>query len=197
MAIAGILSLVLGLLSTSAANAQILLTIDDSTPSHTVITATGALAGASGSSSLADGIDLLGFFTSQNLTDAVVASPSTLTTGDSSSGPLFTYGYEDNISVGGYVDLNLYQYNSGSTITFTAGQTAFTGSMTLDFSSIASKLPSLGTTGNIVTGFSGDSPNNTVIGEYQVVPEPSTGAMLLICLGTLAFLGRGLRRASR
>jgi hypothetical protein len=179
------------------ANAQILLTIDDTTPSHTVITATGNFDAASGSASLGDGIDLLSFFTSQDLADAVVANPSTLTTGDSSSGPLFTYGFEDNISLAGYVDLNLYQLGSGATITFTSGQSAFAGSLTLNLSGVSGLLPAVGSTGTIVTGFSGDAPNNTVIGEYEVVPEPTTGAMLVVCFGTLIFLGRGLRRASR
>lgn len=193
-ALAGLFSVVLGLLSTSSANAQFLLTIDDTVPSHTVITATGAVSSASASLALADGIDLLNFFTAQNLADAVIASPSTLTTGDTSSGPLFTYSIGDNISTGGYVDLNLYHFGSSSTITFTSGQAAFTGSMTLDLT--GASLPAVGTTGNIDAGFSGDS-SHPVIGEYQVVPEPTTGAMLLVCVGALAYLGRGLRRASR
>jgi len=177
----------LGFLSISAAHAQILLTIDDSNPSDTIITATGNFPATSVSPGLiADGVDLAGLFTSSvGFTDFTVAS-SSLTTGDGSSGPIFTQASGDNYSLQN-VDLNLYQNNTPDTISFTAGQAAFTGTLTLNLSS--TPLPAIGSMGNIVTGYSG-SESNTLIGQWEVVPEPSTGILMLGCLGVLAFLRR-------
>jgi len=186
--LASLFSIMLGFLSISAAHAQILLTIDDSNPSDTIISATGNFPETSVSPGLiADGVDLVGLFTSSVGLGNFTVLSSSLTTGDGSSGPIFTQASGDNYSLQD-VDLNLYQNNTPDTISFTAGQAAFTGTLTLDLSS--APLPPVGSPGNIVTGYSGNYPNNTLIGQWEVVPEPSTWILMLGCLGVLAFLRR-------
>jgi hypothetical protein len=204
--IAGLFTVVIAILSASAARAQtFLLEIDDSNPAATVITAV-PLNTASGSTSgtydLQNGVDLLGFFTSNIGTYPYLlpTTPSSLTTGDASSGPIFNEGLPDNLS-GQEIDLSLFQLDSTQQISFTSGQTAFDGSLTLNLTSVEGFLPnadSARTSGSIVTGYNGAAPN-TPIGEWKLVtpvtaPEPSTWALLLGSIALLP-LARRFRRA--
>jgi len=184
--LAGLLSVVLVLLSVSAAPAQILLTIDDSTPSNTIITATGTFPITSVSSNyIAYGIDLLGLFQTPVGFSNFTVNSSTLTTGDASSGPIFTQASGDNISLSN-VDLNLYQNPSPLLISFTTGQAAFSGTLTLDLS--GTSLPAVGSVGTIDAGYSGSS--YIPIGQYEITPEPSTWLLMLGGLAALAFVRR-------
>lgn len=206
IAFAASVGVMLSLLSTNAAHAQILLTIDDSNPYAVIITATGALPNASaGPVPIADGIDLLNFFTN-NVTPSAFPdfSPAnnpptpTLTTDDTSSGLIFTEFTSDNYSGVNYQDLNLLNNNDdlSQTITFTAtqgdviGQPAFKGSLSLNL--FGTPLPAVGSKGTIITGFSLTAPNNTLIGGWEVVsaPEPSNWILILGGLGVLVFLRR-------
>jgi hypothetical protein len=192
--ILGLVSALLLVLSVSAAKAQILLSINDSDPNAVTITATGTGPLTNTSQMFNNGVDLLGFFTTdEGFTNFNVTS-TTLTTGDSSAGPLYDEAVADNLS-NSNVDLTLYSLNPTATESFTVGDPAFSGALTVDVGSAG--VPGVGTSGVIVTGFSTAQPN-VVIGEWQVTPsvsapEPSTWLLLL---GGLA-LGTFVRRRSR
>jgi hypothetical protein len=180
------------LMSACAAKAQILLTINDSDASAVTITATGTGPLTTTSQLFNNGVDLLGFFTTgEGFTPYTVTSTS-LTTGDGSSGPVYDTAVADNISLSN-VDLTLYSSSSDATETFTAGDSAFAGTLTVDLNGAG--LPTAGTSGVIVTGYSGGGPN-VVIGEWQVAPavstpEPSTWILLT---GGLCFVAIVRRR---
>jgi hypothetical protein len=186
------------LISGNAAQAQILLTIDDSNPAATIITATGiGPVSSAGPTLILEGIDLTSFFTSplSNFPTFPVTS-SSLTVGNGSSDLTFNEAVNDNESLQD-VDLSLYNNDPTGTISFTAGDPAFVGTLTLDLSSSTS-LPAAGAKGTIVTGYSG-SASNTVIGQWQVasaaaVPEPSTWGLVLGSVALLALVRR-FRRA--
>ena len=198
---------VLLLASVSAAKAQILLTIDVSNPNAVTITATGSNADFSTATSVNNGVDLLGLFTSNTGTfESSTVSASSLTSANLSGN---SADYYDSAVVDDYspsdVDLTLYSSGSSDTQVFTVGTTAFTGSLTVDLSGLASFLPSSGT-GEIVAGFSDGHPGtiatNTPIGEWQVVsstvaaPEPSTWMLVVMGIAAVAAY-RGWIRKSR
>jgi hypothetical protein len=187
-------ALLLLLLSFCPAQAQILLTINDSDPSAVTITATGSFAGTGASDSFSNGIDLLGFFTSSVGFDMFNVT-SVLTTGNLSPGAFYDTAYGDNLSFQN-VDLSLYSSNQTATETFATGTPAFIGSMTLDLSGVG--LPSVGTSGNIVTGYSMTAPDNTTIGQWQVLavstPEPSSWMLLLLGFALVAIFRTRLGR---
>jgi len=186
-------AVVLGFLSVGAAHAQILLTVDELTPNKVVVSATGNFPSASVSPYLiADGIDLVGLFNTPVGFDTFTVSSTSLTTGDGSSGPVFTEAAGDDYSLSN-VDLNLFHNHSSDTISFTTGQAAFQFSLTLNLST--SLLMKVGSTGEIVTGFSNsdlDGSPNTPIGSWEIIatPEPSTWTLMLGCLGLLVLWRR-------
>jgi len=148
--------------------ASFLLNVDISNPSAVTITATGENAAADDSSTTTfDGVTLLAFFTSvESLDPPVLLSSSTLQpTGAAVS---YTSWLVDDYSGTG-VDLNLFEDESGDNQIFTTSKPAFTGTATLDLSGYS--LPPSGTTGAILAGYSGGT-QGTIIGQYQVVPEP-------------------------
>ena len=183
---------VLLLVSVTAAKAQILLNIQISGDVAT-ITATGTLSQANAETSVNNGIDLLGFFTSSTGTfqTSPVSLSSNLTAANLAGTPS---DYYDTAVVDDYsttdVDLTLYSSASGDTQVFSTTSTALTGTLTVDLSGLSSFVPTSGS-GEIVAGYSGAHPGDTIaantpIGEWQVVsptvaaPEPSTWALLLL-----------------
>ena len=82
---------------------------------------------------------------------------------------------------GTFSDLGLFTVGNTNDLTYTEGSTALMGSVTLDLSIVAAYLPSVGTSGEIITGYNG-SATNVEIGSWQVEatssPEPSTWALL-------------------
>ncbi len=95
------------------------------------------------------------------------------------------------------MDLNLFRFDSTSPISFTAGTQAFTGTLTLDLSSVAAFLPTSGS-GEIVTGYLGNGPN-TPIGQWEIAtpvsaPEPASWVLLLVSIALVPAMRR-LRRA--
>jgi hypothetical protein len=180
-AVAGLL-----MLSAGAAQAQILLTIQLS-GNEATITATGTDPLTSASIPMTDGVDLLNLFVNSAGDTAFTVNSTGLTTGDASSGPVFTQAFADIFEATGNNDLNLYDLSSGATLTFTPGDAAFTGTMTVD---LGSALP-INSSGEIVTGFSGSGAGRNVdIGSWQVVstaPEPSSWVLLMGGMALLAF----------
>jgi hypothetical protein len=205
-----ILLTVVAILTGSIAHAQILLQIDDSTPSSTVITATTNLLTVSDvpAYSIYAGFDLLGLFTADAGGDNLSfdGSPSTLTTGNGSSALIFDQAAPDE-PLGTYnMHYNLGLYNNddgpggagtgGNTISFTHGDAAFTGSLTLNLSGTTLTTA---TSGSIVAGSSAGGNPDTVIGEWEIIgpveaPEPSTWVLLVGSIGLLPLLRR-FRRA--
>jgi len=180
-----------GLGKSFAISSPILLTIDDSNPSAVTITATGFAPSVNSGKFADSGVDLLGFFnTSQTgLFDSFLNS--TLFGGGSPSP--YTDVRSDNFSTSGgnALDLNLFIVTGHADLQgFSTEGPAFTGSWTIDLGDLGvsgSALPAPGTTGDILTGFSGDQ--GTVIGQWEVtsVPEPGIGSLLVLgsIIGTI------------
>lgn len=179
-----VLALVAGLVSfvetTKAAVPNYLLTINVSDPYAVTITATGNFASVGATDISSDsGVTLLSFFRSSLSAYSIPFSGNLAANGMS--------GFYDNATLDNYsgsnIDLNLYSATRSSQ-NFTTSDPAFTGSATLDLHVYNYSLPTIGTTGNILDGSTGGY--NGVIGVYQVVPEPSTYALL--GLGTIGML---------
>jgi len=178
-----------------------LLVINDADPSAVTITATGNNATvSSANTTLYDGSEMLGFFTSA-LTGDIEGSLSsgTLTPSGTGTLPYDTY-YVDNYS-GGNVDLNLYYFGTGpadpnesTPQLFSTLQAAYSGTATADLSNETLFLPAVGAEGNVLSGWSGNV--GVVIGQWQVVPEPAN-AGLAVGLGALAVVFGGVGLAKR
>jgi hypothetical protein len=173
----------------SAISSPVLLTIDDSNPSAVTITATGFPPGVDNTGKpVSSGVDLLGFFFANETTLFGHALPNSTLTGGN-SGAAYHDLRPDNFSAGGdvFTDLILFLDNASpganNTQTFSTLQPAFTGSWTINFSDLgvgAPALPTPGTTGDILSGFSGDQ--GAIIGQWEVaaVPEPSVGSLIIL-----------------
>lgn len=173
----------MGLEKAAATSPPVLLTISDSNPAAVTITATGTDPMVNDNSQVGlGGVDLLGFFT-QSSPSVGGPLPNSTLHGGSLAAPYDTVGADNSGS--GTVNLNLY-VNNANPETFSTTQPAFTGSWTLNLSSFgvsASALPTPGSSGQIITGFSGNA--GPVIGEWQVaaVPEPAAGCLMLLASG--------------
>ena len=175
---------VAGVLMPSVPRAQatprVLLTVDPTDPGFVLITATGAAPLADDSTySGFSGVTLFDLF-------AADADASTFTFGDLAARGAAPYERAANASVGPR-DLNLFN-NDSRLQQFSTAAPAFDGVLTPDLTG-ATFRPA-GSTGNIRAGFAllGYGP---VLGQYQIIPEPSSAALL--GLGGLALLRR--RRA--
>lgn len=188
-----------GLEKSSAISSPILLTINDSNPAAVTITATGFAAAVNdGTKPASSGVDLLGFFSSN-----VPGLFGQLLLGSNLSGGNSGVSYNDvrgdnfSTSGGNSVDfrlsLDISSPGSGNTQTFSTSQPAFTGTWTIDLSALGingSALPSPGTTGDILSGFSGDT--GAIIGQWEIAPVPEPGMGGLLVLGSI--IGTIIRR---
>lgn len=193
------------------ANAAILLIIDVTNPAQVKFTATNALS--SGSSSQRIGYEGV---TLHDLLQAGANIPNTSVVSNmvavsnlfpTQSPPLSggiptrytgiaSFNYDaNNGTLGPGNDLGLYQNGGGATNdsqVFTTGLQAFNGESTWDLSAYTSMLPGAGTTGNITSGYlpvSSGGGHGVILGQYTVIPEPSS-----IALGALAASALVLRR---
>jgi len=184
-------AIVLGMgLEKSSATVPFLLTIDVSNPSAVTINATGLNSIANDSGRTAnDGVDLLGFFT-QNEIDMPAGQ---FLSGSTLKGGNLTLSYNDlwsdNYSTGdnNFYDLSMYidinSPGSSDSQSFSTSQPAFSGSWTVNFSDLGinpSALPTTGSSGLILSGSSANP--GSVIGGWQIasVPEPGTGSLVLL-----------------
>jgi hypothetical protein len=178
--------------SSGLSSAALVLTINIANPSSTIITAV-----ANNSQITADlevnflgGISFVSFFTANE--DITVADPvgisGTWTGGGAAVAydEMVTFNY-GNPAVVAARDLSIYNVGAGNSLRqfFSTSTTAFTGSSTLDLSSFTN-LPAVGTTGNVYIGY--ESDHGGIIGQWQVIPEPSS--LLIASAGLVGFLRR-------
>ncbi len=155
---------------------EVVLIVDVSVPDQVTITATGGLSAVDASGSDSTGFYLDGIF-----------GPGTSSLGASGGGDLTSANnLSDNSPVlfrgfGGDSGLNVYSYTDDPSSTFTAGATAFSGSGTWTISSGAyAELLAGATSGNVYfpADTSDDIAGANLIGEYIVIPEPTSLALL-------------------
>ncbi len=166
-------------LTTSAYAQGVLLTVDLSNPTNVIITATGNNAAVNDNSTPAwEGVSLLSFLTS------AVAKTDTYAGSLTGGGVAYNAYFCQTGGNSPGNDLCLYNYGVGDPQTFSTGAPAFTGTATLNLSSIAGSLPSAGASGNIYTSYSGN--HRVLLGQWQVMdaaPTPEPGTLALAGLG--------------
>lgn len=160
-------------------SAAVLLEVDISTPSAVVVRFTGGLSSTSSTNiDNFHGILLKGITAEPTAASGAITAASLTATGGNN--PFDEWW----LPAGGNVfDLNLYFNNKGAATfqVFVENSPAFTGTATLNMQDVV--LPAIGHSGNIFVG--DDSVIGPVIGSYVVVPEPTSGALLLLAVGLL------------
>jgi hypothetical protein len=178
----------------NATKADILLTVDLSVTDQVTILATNGVSSATVSGSDGTGVylDMIYSAPGSALGETLVAGDLTNSLNPTDDSPRLS-----RTSGGSDLGLNIWSFSADSTVDFVAGTQAFTGSATwtLDPASYADMIaggPRIGSlyfpaiTSNDLTGA-------TLIGEYQIIPEPTTVALL--GLGGLALMRRHRRYA--
>jgi hypothetical protein len=173
------------------AHAAVILQVDVSDPMAVVFTSTAAFADNTvlNADSL-DGIALLSFFSGNVGTLDTSLDSGAINVFDSTAGttrqPLDRI-FVDTFSGITPLDLNFYELSSGSgfDMSFLDTETALTGLASHDLSALTG-LPTLGTLGDV---FAGGLASSNIIGQWNVVPEPSTAALM-----TLGLIGLASRR---
>lgn len=173
---AGLIGCLGALFLSTTSSAAVILTIDISNPAAVRFAATGAHAQNDDidSTDMLQGVLLLGVFSSDPgwnvpdyLDDSELYSPGG------------TFAYSDLYYDG--LDLNITGTNL-STQDFSTSEPAFEGDAIVDFSAIAHLLVP-GRTGDILAGDMWDS--TVVIGQYLIIPEPSTSFLALTSVAAL------------
>jgi hypothetical protein len=163
-------SLIAGLVPATAQVYQV--TVNVSNPAAVVIAATGQNATANDSSNTdSAGISLLIFFLSPGLNLFTATSSSLQAPG----GRTYTGLNGDDTSP---LTRNLRVFEPGipaQSQNFSTASAAFQGSLVVNLSSIAGRLPAAGATGSIISGSIAE-PGPT-IGQWIAVPEPETYGM--------------------
>jgi len=161
------------------------MTVDVSDPSHVVFSSTQANPeNLVIETSTALGVSLVNFFTSY--LEVEVSFPV--------SGDLFPNGATVSFDAFSTLEgeFNLYNWANTSYIDFLTDSPAFTGEgLVFDLSSWAAYLPTSGHTGTIHVGY---DETGLLLGSYQVIPEP-TSVALMVGVGLIGF-GLHLRRRS-
>lgn len=161
----------------TGAQAEDLLIVDLSVANQVTISATSGAASANASGSTFTGFYLENAFGNQSsapLGALLVSGNLTPTSNTSDNSPSL-------FNLGGNAGLNVWSYSAASTGTFTAGQQAFTGAATWNISAGAyADLLDGPSGGNIY--FAADSDDDlsaaTVIGQWRIIPAPSSLALL-------------------
>lgn len=194
----------------ASTQAAILLIIDVSNPSQVKVTATAALSSGTSSQRIGlEGISLLNLLkaganipNTNVVTDLVATSNLFPTQSPALSGGIASRytglgSYDFDAGSGAFGagnDLGVYMDGGGATNDsqiFTTGQRAFQGESVWDLSAYTSMLPAAGTTGNIISGYlASGSGHGVLLGEYSVIPEPSSLALGAIAASVLAIRRR-------
>lgn len=184
-----------------AAHGAVVFYVDVSNPAAVVFTATDAASLTDSSlNGSQEGITVDDFFSApQDYPSMGSGLPGNLSAVGGGAGPYagfgtFVFEANDGAFVPGQ-DLSIYyggNAGAGSQV-FQSGSVAFQGSTSFNFSGSAAALPSVGTTGNVYTGFfeSGTADHGEIIGEWTVVPEPSS--VILTIAGGLGLMARRRR----
>lgn len=170
----------------ASAQAAILLTVDITDPLVVKITATGEAPSVSNSSvGLSSGITLLGLFADPVSTQSDSSMPLQELFANGASSPYTTVSMLNYVagSRESSYDLNFYGIGGGQN--FTLGVAAFSGTAEISWYLSDVTFRAVGSTGNIVLGYSNSSGGGVVIGQYQVIPEPSA----LVLAGLVPFVG--------
>lgn len=194
----------------ASTQAAILLIIDISDPNQVKVTATAALSSGASSQRLGyEGISLLNLLKAgANIPDTSVV-PSLVATSNlfPTQSPALSGGIPSRYTglasydfdagsgtLGAGNDLGVYMNGGGATADsqiFTTGQRAFQGESVWDLSAYTSMLPDAGTTGNIISGYlASGNGHGVLLGEYSVIPEPSSFALGAIAASVLAIRRR-------
>jgi hypothetical protein len=172
-----------------ASGQSILITINDTVPTAVTFTTTGNNSFANSSTVYNQfGVDFINFFTTSVSGSGAVTgnlTPAGTAVGYSSWVP-------DSFQTSGTRSLNLYATAFSQLQNFNTASAAFTGTATIDLSSVLAGLPVGYATGNI---YSGDARSPGVLIGKWVVPEPSVKAQL--ALGAMLFAGLALIRRAR
>ncbi len=161
---------------TSTARAEIVLDVDLSTPNQITITSTAGLSAATIS-----GSDNIGFYLANifgapgsGLGDTLVSGNLTHFNNTSDNTPdLFRFSNN--------AGLNVFSYTNDANSTFTAGTRAFSGSGTWNIlAATYNQLLAGSVSGNVYFPADADAdiPTATLIGQYRVIPEPTSLALL-------------------
>ncbi len=168
----------------TGAQADDLLLIDLSVPNQITITATAGLSAITTSGSDTTGIYMENFYSAAG----GALSTSSTGAGDLTNAENPSDGSPALFRAGGGTDtgLNVWSFSSDTTVTFTAGSLAFTGSGTwaLDAPEYADMLAG-NTSGNIYFPADDASDLSTamILGSYRVIPAPGAATLLGIGLG--------------
>lgn len=160
----------------TTAAADDLLLVDDSVPNQLTITALAGNASASATGSNFTGFLLANFFNDMGDSPSAAGQPGTLTTFNNPSDgtPAPFRGADD-------AGLNIWSFSTDGTVSVTAGQQAFTGSVTFVFDPAVYGTWSLNDMGDIYmpADDSGDIAGATLIGQWTtLVPEPASLSLL-------------------
>ena len=189
------ITIAMGTLFTQSARADVLLLVDLSVTDQVTISATSGLSAASASGSDFLGIYFENFYGGAGSTlSETLFGTADLTNAENpadGSPSLFRGGS------GSDPGLNMFSWSTDSTVTFTAGSTAFVGSATWTLSATEyAEMLAGSSSGDIY--FPADTVDDlaggvTLLGQYQVitgVPEPATCSLLGIGLGLMVYRRR-------
>ena len=177
-----------GVAAVTPASAAVVLTVDVSNPTvGYTFTTTGAAPSVNDSSATTfDGVTLQGLFASDFLRLNNVLS-GTLSAAGSAGSP---FNVASNTTVFGLRNLNFYR-DASQPMTFVTTAPAFTGSSFISSSSFGADAPfaAVGTIGDITVGNVRTSDGSgATLGQFQIIPEPSS--LALLGLGGVALLRR-------
>lgn len=166
---------------TTGAFAEELLIVDLTVPNQVTISATDGLSAATVDGSSVTGFYLADFYAADGdfLNETLVSGDLTSAANPSDGTP--------NLFRGGNTDpgLNIFSFSTDGTVSFTAGSTAFAGSGTWDLEE-ADYNDMLGAPMSGDIYFPADTvddiPDAVLLGQYTVIPEPGTFALLAIGL---------------
>ena len=161
----------------AAAQADVLLVVDLSTPNQVTINATNGLSSATISGSDTTGAYLADFYGTAPAAGVIYSNgvgglTNFLNPPDNSPG-LF--------SSAGETGLNIWTWSTATTVNFTAGTQAFTGSGTWTVTAAEYAALLGGPAGGDLyfpADTASDLPNATLIGSWSLVPEPASASLV-------------------